>query len=79
MQNDEAEIASRRAPAMTVQSNNEAQMEEKIPSQKLFAVTNEEKIPMMLTFMFGEAARVAQRGAAERLLRWCRARSTPAG
>ena len=48
-------------------------MEEKIPSQKLFAVTNEEKIPMMLTFMFGEAARVAQRGAAERLMGWCRA------
>ena len=48
-------------------------MEEKIASQKLFAVTNEEKIPMMLTFMFGEAARVAQRGASERLMGWCQA------
>jgi len=33
----------------------------------------ESKTPMMLTFMFGEAAKVAQRGASERLLRWCRA------
>jgi site-specific recombinase XerC len=33
----------------------------------------ENKTPMMLTFMFGEAAKVAQRGASERLLRWCRA------
>jgi site-specific recombinase XerD len=33
----------------------------------------ENNIPMMLTFMFGEAAKVAQRGASERLLRWCQA------
>jgi len=39
----------------------------------------ENKIPMMLAFMFGEAVRVAQRGASERLIRWCQARSTPAG
>jgi integrase len=30
-------------------------------------------IPMLLTFLFGDSAKVAQQGASERLMRWCRA------
>jgi hypothetical protein len=34
---------------------------------------DENKIPVMLEFLFGEAAERAQRGASRRLRRWCRA------
>jgi DNA-binding transcriptional MerR regulator len=30
-------------------------------------------VPLLLTFLFGDSAKVAQQGASERLLRWCRA------
>jgi hypothetical protein len=30
-------------------------------------------IPLLLTFLFGDAANVAQQAASERLLRWCQA------
>jgi len=33
----------------------------------------DEEIPLMLRFLFGEAAETARRGAGERLMRWCRA------
>ena len=34
---------------------------------------DENKIPLLLEFLFGEAAQAAQRGASERLRRWGRA------